>query len=179
MTVVGIVGFPGSGKSEAGDVAREMDIPVVSTGDIVYEECRQRGLDPEIHHGEVATSLLEEGGETAIAERALPVVRDKLRDNEIVLVEGIRSGTVTEFFREEFRDEFTLLSIEAPFEVRAERIKDRDDNQLEDRETLPERDERERSFGIDNAMQAADIRIENTGTIDEFREKVRQTFDSI
>lgn len=179
MTVIGIVGLPGSGKSEAANVARKMNIPVVATGDIVYEECRRRGLDPEVHHGEVAKSLLEEGGPTAIAERALPAVRNKLEDNEKVLIEGIRSDTVTEFFREEFRDEFTLISIEAPFEVRIDRIKDRDDSQFENRETLRERDERERSFGIGEAMQDAEIRIENTGTIDEFRDRMEQTFNSI
>ncbi|MFA5579215.1 MAG: AAA family ATPase, partial [Methanothrix sp.] len=35
---MGFVGMPGSGKSVAADVAREMNIPVVVMGDVIREE---------------------------------------------------------------------------------------------------------------------------------------------
>ena len=38
MTVIGIVGLPGSGKSEAANVAAEMGVPVVTMGDVIREE---------------------------------------------------------------------------------------------------------------------------------------------
>ena len=46
MKIVGFVGMPGSGKSVAADVAREMNIPVVVMGDVIREEAARRGLDP-------------------------------------------------------------------------------------------------------------------------------------
>ena len=72
MNVIGFVGLPGSGKSEAAAVARELDIPVVTMGDVIRAECRERGLDPATDHGTVAKALREENGPGAIAERSLP-----------------------------------------------------------------------------------------------------------
>ena len=42
MKVYGFVGLPGSGKSEAADVARELGIPVVTMGDVIRQACRDR-----------------------------------------------------------------------------------------------------------------------------------------
>ncbi|MFC6725676.1 AAA family ATPase, partial [Halobium palmae] len=67
MTVIGTVGLPGSGKGEAAAVAREEGLPVVTMGDVIRQECRDRGLDPAEHHGRVATALREEHGQSAIA----------------------------------------------------------------------------------------------------------------
>ena len=36
MNVIAIVGLPGSGKSETGAVAAELDIPVVTMGDVEF-----------------------------------------------------------------------------------------------------------------------------------------------
>ena len=59
-------GLPGSGKGEAASVARGLDIPVVTMGDVIRDACRARGLDPADHHGEVAVALRDEEGEAAI-----------------------------------------------------------------------------------------------------------------
>ena len=69
MTVIATVGLPGSGKGEAANVAEELDVPVVTMGDVIRAECRDRDLDPATHHGQVAKALREENGPAAIAER--------------------------------------------------------------------------------------------------------------
>ncbi|MFC6826991.1 AAA family ATPase [Halopelagius fulvigenes] len=173
MKVIGTVGLPGSGKGEAAAVAREEGIPVVTMGDVIREECRERGLDPAEHHGEIATALREENGPAAIAERSLPLIEAELETADVVLVDGLRSGVELDCFEMAFGDEFVLASIEAPFEVRAERLLDRarDDSDL-DREALRAREERELGFGMGEAMDRADVRIENTDTLDRFRERV-------
>jgi dephospho-CoA kinase len=175
MTVIGTVGLPGSGKSEAATVARELGVPVVTMGDVIRQECRDRGLDPATHHGEIATALREENGPAAVAERSLPIIEDELEDNETVVVDGIRSDVEVEAFEEAFGDDFTLVSIEAPFETRAERLelRGRDANADEGGESLAERDERERGFGMDDAMDQADLVIENDSSLDAFHEKIR------
>ncbi|WP_267641454.1 AAA family ATPase [Haloarchaeobius amylolyticus] len=174
MTVIGTVGLPGSGKGEAATVAREHDIPVVTMGDVIRQECRDRGLDPATHHGEIATALREENGPAAIAERSLPMIREELEDSDTVLVDGLRSGVELDAFREEFGDDFVLVSIEAPFEVRKERLADRGRDKGEDEggESLEARDERERGFGMDDAMARADVVIDNTDTLATFRTKI-------
>ncbi|NHN46287.1 AAA family ATPase [Halostella sp. JP-L12] len=175
MRVIGTVGLPGSGKGEAAAVAEELGVPVVTMGDVIRRECRDRGLDPATHHGEIAQALREENGPDAIAERSLPVVEDALEESDTVLVDGLRSGIEVERFKAAFGDAFTLVSIEAPFELRAERVDDRgrDKGVDEGGESLEERDERELGFGMGEAMDRADAVIENTGSLAAFRRRVR------
>jgi dephospho-CoA kinase len=173
MTVFGFVGLPGSGKSEAAAVARDLGIPVVVMGDVIREECRRRGLDPAEDHGEVATALREEGGPAAIAERTLPHVREHLADNDAVVVEGIRSDVEADRFAEAFGDAFELVAIEAPYELRERRVADRGrDNVGDDGESLRERDDRERGFGMGDAMADAEVTVPNTDSLAAFRERV-------
>lgn len=175
MQVIGVVGLPGSGKSEAATVARERGVPVVTMGDVIREECRDRGLDPADHHGDVAKALREEGGPGAIAERSLPVIEAALDDSDTVVVEGIRSDTEVERFEAAFGESFSLIAIDAPFETRAERItaRGRDTPAEEGGEGLEARDERERGFGMDAAIERADVVIENTGSLAAFHEEMR------
>ena len=174
MRVIGTVGLAGSGKGEAATVAEEQGVPVVTMGDVIREECRDRGLDPATQHGTVAQALREENGPAAVAERSLPLLREALDEHDTVLVDGIRSGVEVDVFEEAFREDFFLVSIEAPFEVRAERITDRgrDADAENGGEALRERDERELGFGMDDAMDRADLTIENTDSLEAFREQV-------
>jgi dephospho-CoA kinase len=178
MTVLGTVGLPGSGKGEAAAVARAAGVPVVTMGDVIREACRDRGLDPAQHHGEVAKALREEGGPGAIAERSLPKVESALDGAETVLVDGLRSPAEADRFEAAFGDAFVLVSVEAPFETRAERLADRgrDDTDV-DREALREREERELGFGMGDVMERADVTVENTGSLDAFHGRIRELLD--
>ncbi|MFB6300178.1 MAG: AAA family ATPase [Halobacteriales archaeon] len=180
MTVIGLVGLPGSGKSEAAAVAEECSIPVITMGDVIRAECRERGLDPEEHHGRVAQTLRAEHGPAAIADRSIPMIRDALATNDVVLVDGIRSDVEVDRFVEAFGGEFTLVSIEAPFETRAERIdaRGRDKGADEGGESLADRDDRELGFGMGDAMAQADIVIENTGTLEAFHDRIRALLEA-
>jgi dephospho-CoA kinase len=175
MTVIGTVGLPGSGKGEAANVAREAGVPVVTMGDVIRQECRDRGLDPARNHGEIAQALREENGPDAIAQRSLPIVREHLADDDVdtVLVDGLRSGVEADRFEDAFGDDWVLVSIEAPFEVREQRIDDRGrDETGDDGESLQARDERELGFGMQDAMDRADVTIHNTATLERFRAQI-------
>ncbi|PSQ18318.1 adenylate kinase [Halobacteriales archaeon QS_8_69_26] len=175
MTVIATVGLPGSGKGEFAEVARDEGVPVVTMGDVVRQACRDRGLDPETHHGDVARQLREEDGETAIADRTIPPVREYLDSGaDVVLVDGVRSGVEVERFEEAFGDSFVLVSVAAPFEQRAERLRDRgrDESDLTD-EALRAREERELGFGMGEAIEMADATVENTAGLAEYRDRVR------
>jgi dephospho-CoA kinase len=174
MRVIGTVGLPGSGKGEAAAVAREAGIPVVTMGDVIRQECRDRGLDPAEHHGEIAKALREENGLDAIAARSLPMIRERLDDHETVLVDGLRSMHEVERFRETFGDDFVVVSIEAPFDVRAERLGERGrDNSDSDVERLRAREERELGFGMGEVMDDADVAVDNTSSLEAFRSNVQ------
>jgi dephospho-CoA kinase len=175
MQVIGTVGLPGSGKSEAAAVARELDVPVVTMGDVIRAECRDRGLDPATDHGRVARALREENGPGAIADRSLPMIRDCLADSDVVVVDGIRSDVEVDRVEDAFGEAFVLVSIEAPFETRAERLdlRGRDAGVEEGGESLADRDERELGFGMGEAMDRADLTVENTGTLGAFHDRFR------
>jgi dephospho-CoA kinase len=178
MQVIGTVGLPGSGKGEAAAVAREEGVPVVTMGDVVRRATRERGLDPAEHHGRVATALREEEGPTAIAERSLPLVREAVADAgddvDTVLVDGLRSPVEVECFVDEFGGDFLVVSVEAPFEVRAERLGARGrDASDADLQALRDREERELGFGMGEVMDRAAVVVDNAGDLDAFRERVR------
>lgn len=174
MRVIATVGLAGSGKGELAAVARREGIPVVTMGDVIRAECRERGLDPADHHGEVAKALREENGPTAIAEASLPHIEDAFEDSETVVVDGIRSAVEVEVFEDRFGDSFTLVGVEAPFELRRERIGERGRDNVEDGEGLKARDERELGFGLGEALEDADVTITNTDTLAAFRERVEE-----
>ena len=178
MNVIGTVGLPGSGKGEAANVAEAAGIPVVVMGDVIRAECRRRGLDPAQHHGRMAGTLREEEGDDAIAERTLPRIREAAAESDrgdTVLVDGLRSTVELERFREAFGDDFTLVAIRAPFELRAERLGERGrDDSDSDLEALRERDAREVDLGLGETLELADVEIDNTGSLAAFRERVRE-----
>jgi dephospho-CoA kinase len=179
MHVIGTVGLPGSGKGEAATVARDLSIPVVTMGDVVREATRERGLDPEEDHGRVATELREEEGKAAIAERSLPAISERLdREGvETVLVDGLRSPVEVEAFEAAFGEDFLLVSIEAPFEARAERLRGRARERTdEDEAELRKREERELGFGMGEVMDMADVTIENTDDLETFHDRIRRLF---
>ena len=176
MNVIGTVGLPGSGKGEAAKVAEEAGIPVVVMGDVIRAECRRRGLDPAEHHGRMAGTLREEEGADAIAARTLPLIREAAAEgaSDTVLVDGLRSTVELDRFREAFGDDFTLVAVNAPFEVRAERLDDRArDESDSDLAALRERDARELELGLGETLDRADVEVDNTGTLAEFRRRVR------
>ena len=176
MTIIATVGLPGSGKGEAAAVAEDRGVPVITMGDVIRQECRDRGLDPATHHGEIARALREENGPDAIAQRSLPMIRDALEASDTVLVDGVRSGVEVDRFEDAFGDEFLLASIEAPFEVRRERLDERGRDDTET-ESLEERDERELGFGMGEAMERADVHIDNTDSLEAFRERIDGILD--
>ncbi|MFB6233655.1 MAG: AAA family ATPase, partial [Haloarculaceae archaeon] len=149
--------------------------PVVTMGDVIREECRDRGLDPATHHGEIARALREEHGPGAIAERSLPMIEAHLEETGTVLVDGIRSGTEVDIFEDAFGEGFVLVCVEAPFEQRARRLdlRGRDAGGEEGGESLADRDERELGFGMDEAIGRAEVSIRNDGTLAEFRDQIR------
>lgn len=176
MRVIGTVGLPGSGKGEAAAVAKEDGVPVVTMGDVIRAECRDRGLDPAEHHGEIARALREENGPAAIAERSIPLIEEAAAaaDVDTVLVDGLRAPVELDRFRERFGEDFTLVAITAPFDLRANRLDERgrDDSDV-DVEALRDREERELEFGMGEVIDAADVTVDNTDTLAAFRDRVR------
>lgn len=178
MKVIGIVGMPGSGKGEFSSVSMDMRIPVVVMGDVIRSEVKKAGLPPvDSSMGIVAKGLREKYGMAAIAHVCIPVIESK--GSDAVLIDGIRGDAEVREFARHF-DDFTLIAIDSPLEVRFGRLRVRArSDDLSEIAELSARDDRESSFGLREAMDLATIRVQNTGTLDEFRSMVRSTLKQI
>lgn len=176
MKVIAFVGYPLSGKSTAAKVAKELGIPVVVMGDVVREEAVRRGVRlTDENLGKIASELRRKDGMDAIAKRCIPKIRDMAKDSGVVVVDGIRGMAEVERFKKAFGEDFVLIAIECPAEIRFERAKMRKrSDDVESIEDLIERDRREESWGLKDAMEAANFTIENTGDYSDFIETVRQ-----
>jgi len=181
MKIIAFVGLPLSGKSTAAKVAEELGIPVVVMGDIVREEVRRRGLElTDENAGKIATELREKEGMDAIAKRCIPIIREKAKEKGIVVVDGIRGIAEVERFKKEFGDDFILINIESPIELRFERaLKRKRDDDIKTIEELKKRDERELSWNMGEAMKVANFTIENTSDIQTFVDKIRDLLNQL
>lgn len=174
MKIIAFVGMPASGKSEAAAITRRLGIPVVNMGDVVREETAKRGLPPTDENiGGTGTALRREGGMDIIARRCVPKIR--LLSSPVVVVDGTRNINEIEYFKKQFGNDFKLIAIHTPFDLRFERITKRartdDMNKIEE---LKRRDERERGWGLDKAIETADVTIENTGSIEKFQKEIQE-----
>lgn len=174
IQVLAFVGAPAAGKSEAASIAAEMGIPVVTMGEEIRAELRKRGLSMNDENaGRVATELRAKEGMDAIARRCLPRIKEI--DKNVVLVDGIRGIAEVETFKKEFGDDFLLVDIEAPLDLRYERIKSRGrGDDLLNLEEFKKREERENSWGMGEAKKIASRIIKNESSLEEFRAEIKK-----
>jgi len=179
MKLIAFVGMPGSGKSEASTVARTMKIPVVSMGDVVREEAAKRGLPPTDENiGGIGTELRKDEGMDVISKRCVPKIRT--HGGDVVVIDGTRNIEEVNYFKKQFGIDFKLVAINAPFDLRFERVKKRArSDDMKGIEELKRRDEREKGWGLDNAMELADITLKNTGSLKEFQDEIRNLLRTI
>ena len=77
MRVIGFTGMPGSGKSEAMEVAKARSIPVVRMGDMIWEEVERQGLPRDAKHvGDVANAMRASHGKDVWARRTVERVKE-------------------------------------------------------------------------------------------------------
>lgn len=170
--VVGLAGMPGSGKSLVVNVANESDYDVVVMGNVIREETSQRGLKPTpMNIGKIMLELRETEGASVVAKRCTPKIETAGRQK--VIVDGIRSLAEVEEFKKHF-PLFSLIAIHSSPETRFRRLYHRrrtDDP--EDWEIFHERDMRELSVGLGNAIAMAEHIIVNEEDYESARRKAR------
>lgn len=179
--VIGMVGLQASGKTVVASHLASLGAKRVRMGNIVWRKVEQRGLEVnEENVGKVANELREKEGMGAVAKRCIPIIQERGKENPAIVVDGIRGIAEVEVFKDKFDERFVLISIEASKETRYKRIKDRkrEDDSL-DLEAFEEKENRELNWGLKEAMESADYKIENEGTLDELKEKTSKVYEGI
>ena len=174
--VLSICGLPGSGKTTAIEAIGDLGI-VVSMGDIVRNEAKNRNLEPSGDNiGKIAKELREEGGPAIIAEKCVDLI--KKGNEEVVIVDGVRSLFEINIFRKFWK--FPIVVITSDEEKRFKRLFER--SRSDDPKSLADlkvRDEREIEFGLDKVLENADYIVENNSSIEDLKKKIRKLVENI
>ena len=180
MKIIAFTGMPFSGKSEAVKIAKEMKIPVIRMGDMVWEETEKRGLElNDKNVGMIADNMRKQYGMDIWAEKTLEKVKS-LKVNEKIVIDGVRNIEEIETFEEKLGDDFLLIAVQVNDDLRYKRAmnRGREDDSM-DLEMIKKRDKRELSWGLDNVIASSEIVVTNEGSQDEFRQKIRDILKKI
>jgi dephospho-CoA kinase len=161
MLIVAITGMPGAGKSTAAKALEARGFKKIVMGDVIREETRRRGLEPdEKNTGKVMLELREKYGPGAVAEVCLPSL--KAMKEKVVVVDGVRSFAEVEVFAREGGRLVKLLAIHASRDRRFKLLTERGRSDAPaSRASFDERDLRELSIGVGGAVALADEIISN------------------
>jgi len=176
--VVGVAGMPGSGKSLVMKVAEENDYDAVIMGDVVRHEAKRRDLEPNPENiGRIMLELREKEGKSVIAKRCVLKIREAKKPK--VIVDGIRSLDEVEEFLNHF-PHFSLIAICSSPGTRFQRLyRRRRSDDSKGWEVFHQRDMRELSVGLGNAIALADYTIANEETLDITRNMVKKALKKV
>lgn len=171
MKVIAICGLPGSGKTTAIEAIEDLGI-IVTMGDVVREEVKNRNLEPSGNNiGKIAKELREKYGPAIIAEKCVELIKRK--NEKIIFIDGVRSISEVTVFRKYWT--FPIIAIIVDEEIRFKHLFER--NRSDDPKTLEdlkERDKREIEFGLDKVLEIAEYRIYNNSSIENLKKKTRK-----
>ena len=181
MKIIAFTGMPFSGKTEAVKIVSKMKIDIIRMGDLVWEEVNKRGLyfnDKNV--GFVANQMRNDFGKNIWAIKTIE--RIKLNNNNIkkIVIDGIRSCDEVDYFKKKLGNDFLLIAINTPDNLRYKRGLKRnrkdDSNVLE---KIKERDKREINWGIKNVLKCADIIVSNDKNLEDLKNKITEIFNKI
>lgn len=162
--------MPAAGKEEFQKVAAQEGYLIVRMGDVVRQEARRRGLPiTDASVGGMAHEERQKHGTAVWAERTIPHVR-----SDRVCIDGLRSPAELTTFRKAFGEGLVVFAVTASPKTRWGRVeRRRREDDARTWEDFLQRDARERGWGLEDVIAAADVTIVNEGSLDQFYEDVR------
>lgn len=175
--IIAIVGLAGSGKTEAAKFfAKEKKVPVVLFGKIINEQIEKEGLKhTEENHKKIREGLRKKYGMEAMAVLNEDKIREALKDNMVVVIDGMRSWEEYLYLKKKFLDvKIYVLSLFADKDIRYQRLSNR-----KDREGFygEERDMNE-LIGANMAptIAYADFLIKNNYSFEDLHDKLEHVY---
>lgn len=180
--IIGVTGLPSAGKGVFCDIARNhFGFKQIVMGDVIRRECKKRGLPVNRESSnKVMIELREERGENAVALVTLDWIEDLIdRDEQYILIDGIRSLSEVETFRNNF-DNFILIAIHASQKTRLNRAMNRrrKDDAFSEKAFL-ERDNIELGIGIGDVVAKSEIMISSEKSIKQTRRIFHEVLEYI
>lgn len=176
--IIGVAGMPGSGKSIIVKVAKENGYGTVAMGDVVREEAGHRSLEPNPENiGKIMMELRHKEGKGVIAKRCIPKIEETPKYK--IIVDGIRSLDEVEEFKSQF-SKFSLIAICSSPEARFQRLfRRRRSDDAKGWDAFHERDIRELSVGVGNAIAMAEYTVLNEEGLDIVKDRIRHVLKKV
>ena len=180
MHVIAFVGMPGSGKSEASAYVTAKVFFSIRFGELVISEVQRRGLpitprNEQIVRENIRTNL----GMDALAKTALPWIREKLSENQSVVIDGLYSLSEYKTLSSELRQHLIVLAIFTPKDIRYKRLESRAERPLTQIEAR-DRDFREiERLEKGGPIALADYTILNDGNRSDFHARLEVLINKI
>ena len=173
MKLVIVTGMPGAGKSGVAQAFNDVGIPVIVMGDVIRNETRRRGLEPNPENTKkVMLELREKNGQGAIASFCMDELKEL--DTDIVIIEGCRSIAEIDVF-DACADSVVIVCVHTSPKERFTRLRERNrEDAPSSWEVFRERDLREISVGLGGVIALSDIMLVNEGTLDEFQNQSKE-----
>lgn len=122
LTLLAIVGMPGSGKSVASNFFKSKNIAVLRFGDQTDIGLKEKGLPlTEENEREYREGIRKELGMAAMAIKIEPRIAAAAKENSMVVLDGLYSWEEYVYLKEKF-PQLKLLCIWAPPDIRYERL---------------------------------------------------------
>ncbi len=168
MVTMVVVGMPGSGKDIFVRTAESQGFAYIRMGDVVRELVKETEVPMDDESvGRFASQERRLHGADIWAARTLE--RMPLGD---LIIDGSRSLAEIERFRRAFLKDLVVVGIRAPDEQRFLRLSGRKrEDDPRTRKEFDVRDRREVSWGLLEALENADIVLDNEGGLQEFVQK--------
>ncbi|GAB4219045.1 MAG: hypothetical protein Fur009_3210 [Candidatus Microgenomates bacterium] len=174
--IIAIVGLPGAGKTDAAKYFEEKGLPVISFGKVINEYIEKNNL-PHIEeiHKKIRTQLREKYGMAALAIMNEEKIKKLLKNNMILVIDGLRSWEEYLYLKKALSDvKIYLLSIYADKQLRWNRLlKRKERNKL-----YGEKRDLDELIGINMAptIAYADYLVKNNFAIEDFHDKLEEVY---
>ncbi len=181
MKVIGICGTNGSGKGTVVDILEKyFTLTHISAREMIIEAAKNEGVKIESRDDfREYNEQRNKEGKTLVNE-----IKNKFKksenENRIFVFESIRRVGEIKEFREDFKNNFLLVSVYAPVEIRYHRILKRasiadsvDFSKFVEQEKLESINEDENQMNITKCILMSDIHLVNDGDLAKFEEEVK------
>ncbi len=164
--IVCVTGMPGSGKTKLCSVAEKTGYSCLRMGRVFVDEiCRKYGIEPSDTKKirEHMTKIREKEGADVVAKTCAPKIKELLKKNKNIFIEGLRSPAEYEFLNKEF-GKIKLIAIWSSTKNRMKRTLNRKEKRGDTEKTEEEflfREKQEIKVGVPEAMIMADYLIAN------------------
>ncbi len=178
-TIIIIVGLPGTGKTDAADFFKKKNLPTISFGKIVNDYINQKKLThDEKNHKKVREDIRQKHGKEALAILNINKIKDALKNNSIVIIEGMRSWEEYLYLKKEFpKIKLVIVCLFTDKDVRYKRISKRNNRS----ELYGEERDINEIIGINMGptIAFADYLIKNNYSLKDFYDKLELTYRTI